>query len=188
VSSPIAHTAAGYAVYSFFRQRLPPVTVFGMSPGTVWPALAVLFCLLPDLDVLAAFVFGSFARFHNNFSHSLTICTVAPVLLALPLKALTKLNLSTSFALILTCCYSHIVIDLFTMGRGVMLFWPFSIQRFHAPVSLFVGVPWSSELTSPFYLVMAVNDLCFAAALIALVIIIKYTEKRRNQQQKIHDI
>ncbi len=178
MSSPIAHVAAGYAVYSLFRQKLPALTVPGITSNNAWAGLTAFFCLLPDLDVIAAFAFGSFERFHNNFSHSLAFCTGIPLLIAPFLTMLTRLNLSTSIVLILTCCYAHAVIDLFTMGRGLMLFWPFSLQRFHAPVALFTGVPWSSKFTSPSYLVMILNDLCFAAAVVAIVIILQNRKKR----------
>lgn len=180
MSSPIAHAAAGYAIYSAFRRKFPSGRLLGLSSGTIWPAIIVFLCLIPDLDAIIAFILGSFERFHNNLSHSLLACAVIPLLLTPLLNIFTRLSLKTSFLLILICCYSHIIIDLFTMSRGVMLFWPFSTIRIHAPISLFVGVPWSSKLTNPFYLLMAINDLCFAASLTAIVFVIRIFTKKKE--------
>jgi len=169
MSSPIAHTAIAYAVYNIFRRQLPAETVCGIPARIGWPLAVIILCMLPDLDTLVAWTFGSLERFHNNLSHSLLIGAMAPLLLAPLLRIVTKISMKTTLRLILACGFSHILIDLFTMGRGVMLFWPWTSIRFHAPISLFVGVPWSSKLTSPLYFLSAVNDLCFAVAIVALV-------------------
>ena len=171
MSSPIAHTAAAYAVYSTFRRKLPESSVLGMSHRLAWPLIVIFISLLPDLDVIAAMTIGSLEKFHNNLSHSLAICTAAAVILAPLLRLCANAPLGTGFLLSITCCYSHILIDFFTRGRGIMLFWPFTEMRYHAPVTLFIGVPWSSGLTSPLYLKMIINDLGFAAVVVGLVAI-----------------
>lgn len=179
MSSPIAHTAAAYAVYTAFRQKLPGNPVLGVPHRFAWPLIIIFLSLLPDLDVIAAMTMGGLEKFHNNLSHSLAVCILASIILAPLLNLGTKLPLKTGFLLAATCCLSHILIDLCTHGRGLMLFWPLTETRYHAPVILFTGVPWSSSLTSPLYLKMVRDDLCFAAVVVGLVELIKWLKRNK---------
>jgi len=173
MSSPIAHAAVSYAVYSIFRRKLPGEPVLGIPPRIAWPLAVLFFSLLADLDAIAGWSLGSLEKYHNNFFHSLLVCIAAALVLAVPLRIIAKAPFKTGFLLILTCCVFHVLIDLCTMGRGVMLLWPFTELRFHSPVTLFIGVPWSFGLSDPLYLLMLLNDSCFAAAVIAVVFAVR---------------
>ncbi len=54
--------------------------------------------------------------------------------------------------------------DAFTIGRGVMILWPFSIDRYASPVSLFYGVHWSDGWVSVRHLWTMVTELALLAA------------------------
>lgn len=173
MSSPIAHAAAGLAVYSIVKHRLPAGSVCGLPARLAWPGIAVAISLLPDLDVLAALVFGSMEKFHNNLTHSLLIWILATCFIAPALKVVTGISIRLGFLFTLVLCHLHILIDYFTYGRGVMLFWPVTAERFHAPITLFMGVPWADRLTSPNYLQMLLEDCFFAAIVLSVAIVIR---------------
>ena len=178
MSSPIAHAAVGYAIYSAYSHKLPAKPVIGIPPRLAWPATAVFFSLLPDLDVIAAWLSGNMERYHNNLSHSILFCTLKPAILAPVLKSLTGISIRVGFWFILTSCYLHILVDLFTQGRGLILFWPATTTRFHAPFTAFTGVPWSDSMTSPRYLQMLFEDCSFAVIVIILVAVMRRIRSR----------
>ena len=99
-------------------------------------AAGVIASVVPDLDVLAfrlgipyAAEFG-----HRGFSHSLLfalIVAVVGVSLARPLLSTPK----RSFWFLLLAVASHGILDAFTNGGlGVAFLWPFSGERFFAPI------------------------------------------------------
>ena len=51
--------------------------------------------------------------------------------------------------------------DFFTIGRGVMVFWPLSLERFASPVPLFYGLHWSDGYLSERHLITLVTELGF---------------------------
>ena len=141
--SPVAHIAMGYVVY---RASLPYVskdheTSFGSVPRLL--AIAAAFSLLPDIDAGAGIVMGDMGRFHNNATHSL----FSTFLVALGIGALAKKfrrgRFAFWFSLSLACYGLHVLMDRFSTGRGVMLFWPLSTQRYSSPFTLFYGLHWS---------------------------------------------
>ena len=69
----------------------------------------------------------------------------------------------------LLCCWSHIAMDYFTVGRGVMLFWPLSLARFDSPVKAFYGLRWSAGLWSTHHLYTFVTEILFIASLLFLL-------------------
>lgn len=173
MSSPIVHIAAGYAIYSIVRHKLPKQSIIGVPARIGWPILFACLSLLPDLDVIVAWTHGNMAKFHNNLTHSLLVWIPLSLLLAAVLKACTEISARCGFLFFLVSSYMHILVDFSTYGRGVMLFWPITTTRFHAPITIFQGVPWSDKLTSPNYLQMLLEDCFFAAIVLALVAIIR---------------
>ncbi|NIV75262.1 MAG: hypothetical protein GWN37_10615, partial [Gammaproteobacteria bacterium] len=45
-----------------------------------------------------------------------------------------------AFLLTLVCYELHVLLDYLTVGRGVMLLWPLSAERFAPPIYLFYGL------------------------------------------------
>jgi len=118
---------------------VPLAIAVGLGRGTISrPLLAagVVASMLPDLDVLA-FHFGlpySDPWSHRGFSHSLFFALVlaavgtgfARSLAATPWKTFWFLFIATA---------SHGILDAFTNGGlGIALLWPFSDERFFAPL------------------------------------------------------
>lgn len=146
--SPILHTTAGYMVYRIYRKRLPQY--FLMSDRKIPKLLlvALIFSILPDVDTAVGILSGTFGTYHNNATHSL----IVGLLVALFAGGLATLFSTYSFRMIflvaLLSYAAHILLDFFTIGRGVMALWPLSRQRFVSPLPLFYGLHWSDGVFS----------------------------------------
>jgi hypothetical protein len=79
------------------------------------------------------------------------------------------------FGLVLLCYQLHIVLDFFTVGRGVMLFWPLSVVRFSSPIKLFYGLHWSEGFISIQHIWTLLNELGFT---VLLVWAVHYLERK----------
>jgi len=136
--SPLAHALAGWAVYRG-----------GVRGGTGAPAArtvaaaAIALSLAPDLDALPGLATGNLGRYHNNMSHSVLFALAVALLVAAAAHRVGGWSFGRWFTLALTCYMLHVTMDFFTVGRGVMLAWPFSEERFQSPVKLFYGLRWS---------------------------------------------
>lgn len=186
MSSPIAHAAVGYAVYHAFRRSLPMEKVFGIPARIAWPLAAVFCSLLPDIDAVIGIPLRDLEHYHNNLTHSLLAGAFASFALAPALRWITRLRVKVGLCFALSCVFGHIVVDLLTDSRGVMLFWPFSLHRFLSPVTLFPGVPWSHPLTDPLYLQMLLYDSCFALLVILLVELVRRRAVRMVESHEKH--
>ncbi len=83
----------------------------------------------------------------------------------------------------LLCYELHVLADYLTWGRGVMLFWPFTPERFAPPVYLFYGLHWSDGLFSVRHLWTVLTELGFAAVLLAaLELRSRWNERRAGSQ------
>ncbi len=99
-------------------------------------AAGVAASVLPDADVVAfrlgipyAAEFG-----HRGASHSLVFAAVAALLAASCYRLLWS-RFRTAFLFVFVAVASHGLLDAFTNGGlGVALFWPFSLERYFAPV------------------------------------------------------
>jgi inner membrane protein len=114
--------------------------------------------ILPDLDSVAGFLFGDLGAYHNQFSHSL-FSGLAAALLAAGIARLAGSTRSAAWFWIALASYElHVLMDFFTLGRGVRLFWPLTDQRFRSPVPLFYGLRWSEGWISPYHLITIATE------------------------------
>lgn len=93
--------------------------------------------ILPDLDV-AAFQFGipyGSPYGHRGFSHSLAIAAIVALAGAFAVPVFRTAFL-TAFLFLFAAGASHGVLDAFTNGgSGIAFLWPFSAERYFAPVT-----------------------------------------------------
>lgn len=122
--------------------------------------------LAPDLDWIPDLLLGQPGRFHNGFSHSPFAALVFAVPIGLLAAATGLASARRSIALAFACYGLHVVMDYFTVTRGVMLLWPMSSDRFSPPVHLFYGVRWSDGLFSPRHVWTILTEAVFVAALL----------------------
>jgi membrane-bound metal-dependent hydrolase YbcI (DUF457 family) len=182
--SPFAHASVGYLIYRITAARQPERArrVFRKLPLLLVVSLAA--SLLPDLDAVPGVLTGDFSRFHNNWTHSLA----AGLLISLAAAAILARGLRTGFAgwfsVVLLSYEMHVIMDFFTRGRGVLLLWPFSMERFTAQVLLFAGVRWSQGLFSLLHLWTLAGELVFVLIIFLLLSLWERSKARIDQPQK----
>jgi len=133
---------------------------------------AIGISLLPDFDSFAGILFGDFARYHNNITHSLLAGLLVVVIMALLARIIAKAGFWIWFAIGFLGYSLHVLMDYFTFGgRGVVLFWPLSAERYEAPVQLCYGVRWSENLLNPVHINTFFTELVFLL-LVGMVLLI----------------
>ncbi len=175
--SPIAHLGVGYAIYQYYKTRLPeaPVRVWKLPwQLIVVPALS----LLPDLDVIPAILFKDMNRFHNNLSHSVFVAIPISLLVAGIFHRSYRSNFWLWF-LICTISYDlHIFMDALTATRGVMMLWPVTDARFASPVKIFYGLHWGLGWFSVRHFWTFLSESLFV---LVIAVAVNYFEKRKNK-------
>ena len=167
--SPIAHTAAGYAIYYLSRSRLPQMKAEKIGPLPTPLVVTAGFSLLPDLDSIVGLLTGNFGRFHNNATHSLVVGLGIALIFAAIMWWRELAGIGYWFTLALFSYGAHVLMDSATIGRGVMAFWPFTSDRYLLPFHLFYGLHWSDGWFSVRHLWTFFTETTFAAVLVAIV-------------------
>jgi inner membrane protein len=105
--------------------------------------VSALLANLPDVDFLIGWVvFGDASRLHSGFTHSLLFCLAVAAAVGLASRHAPVLP---GFWRSLALLGSHLVLDVASghifrgPGYGVMLFYPFSMDRIRTPIALFWG-------------------------------------------------
>jgi membrane-bound metal-dependent hydrolase YbcI (DUF457 family) len=174
--SPIAHLGAGYAIYRYYKARLP------RDQRRFWkfPLQLVMVAglsMLPDLDVIPAILLRDMKAYHNNFSHSLIFAIPVALLIAGIFQRIYRSNFWLWFLICLISYDLHVIMDALTAERGVMMFWPLTRDRFASPVKLFYGLQWGLGWLSIWHLWTIVTELCFAFLITGVV---KYFSRRKD--------
>lgn len=179
--SPIAHLGVGYAIYSYYKQRLP------RDPRPIWKiplqvGLIAGLSLLPDLDVIPAVIFRDMRAYHNNISHSLLVGIPVALLIA----GLFQREYRTSFWLWFVICLLsydlHVIMDAMTAERGVMMFWPLTEARFASPIKLFYGLQWGLGWFSIWHLWTIFTEGVFS---LVVIFAVRYFSKRKIHSSNI---
>lgn len=174
--SPIAHLGAGYAIYRYYKRRLPE------NRGQLWKLpfqmiIVMGLSMLPDLDIIAAIIFRDMKNYHNNFSHSLIFAVPIAFLIAGIFHRIYGSNFWLWFVICLVSYDLHVIMDSLTAERGVMMFWPLSQNRFASPIRIFYGLKWGLGWFSIWHLWTVFTESLFALVLLAVV---NYFDKRKN--------
>lgn len=175
--SPIAHLGAGYAIYHSYKQKLP------QDPRRFWrlPLQLVMIAglsMLPDLDIIPAIIFSDMKAYHNNFSHSLLLAIPVAILVAGVFHRIHRTNLWLWFLICLISYDLHVIMDVLTAERGVMIFWPLSQDRVVSPIRIFYGLQWGFGWFSIWHVWTFLTESLFVIVVIGAV---NYFEKRRNR-------
>ena len=179
--SPIAHIAAGYAIYILSRSRQPPMKdeKIGSLPT---PLLVTAgFSLLPDVDSVAGFLMGDFGRFHNNATHSLVMGLGFALIFAAMMQWRERKGFFYWLMLALLSYEAHVLMDSATISRGVMAFWPFTVNRYLLPFTLFYGLHWSDGWFSIRHIWTFLTESTFAAILITIIHLLRPQKKLSPQ-------
>lgn len=165
MASPLGHVAVASALLWVFRSRLGLVAPTQVKRAIRIGTGLIFLSLWPDADAVFGIWFRDLARYHNQFSHSLITIILAVPVLALGFKWWAQIAWRDGLLVTFVASLLHIVMDYFTYGRGVMLFWPLTVQRFQSPVLLFYGLQWSHSWRSPVHLLTLLNELLFMTVL-----------------------
>lgn len=169
--------AAGIFIYRGARD-----TVYRRTDRWYVTAAQVLFILflsqLPDLDSIAGMFSDDFGAYHNQFSHSLLTGIPIALLVAGGARLLRSERAAAWGGIALISYELHVVMDYFTVGRGVRLFWPLSGERFQSPIKLFYGLHWSEGWLSMEHVRTALTEGLFIAVVAAVWILVA---RRRNR-------
>lgn len=122
--------------------------------------VACALSFLPDLDVIAFALHVPYEAEwgHRGASHSLVFAAAlaVPVALLLRRRAPIAITLATAFVVVA----SHGLLDTLTDGGlGIALAWPFSLERFFAPVRPIPVSPIGPAFLSPRGLYVAATEL-----------------------------
>ncbi len=174
--SPIAHVAAGIAIY---RLRDGRGSSRGRRLGMLTACMGL--SLLPDLDAAVGIALGNLGRYHNNFAGSPAFGALVALVVGGIALLVRRSWARTALTLTFVCYEVHVLMDFLTVGRGVMLLWPLTTERFSPPFHLFFGLRWSDGLSSTHHLVTVATELLFAAA---LFIALRWLLQRRDQRSR----
>jgi membrane-bound metal-dependent hydrolase YbcI (DUF457 family) len=175
--SPIAHLGVGYAIYHYYKDKLPhDKHSFWKSPLQL--ILVTGFSLLPDLDIIPAIIFRDMRAYHNNISHSLIVGIPFALLVAGIFQRIYRSNFWLWFTICLISYDLHILMDTLTADRGSMLFWPVTETRFSAPLKIFYGLQWGLGWFSIWHLWTIFTESLFVVVITGAV---KHFEKRRKK-------
>ncbi|MCH8528346.1 MAG: metal-dependent hydrolase [Kiritimatiellae bacterium] len=126
--------------------------------------------MLPDLDVVPGVLTGDMHSFHNQEMHSLFAAAGFSLLAGWMAGRLRGVRFSGGvFAITFVSYFLHLLMDLFTYGRGLRLFWPLYSGRIQAPVEVFGGLRWSEGVLYAGHWVTFFEELVFATLLFLLV-------------------
>jgi len=169
--SPIAHAAMGYLLYEAYRPIMPEEASRYVGPIPRLLIGTVGLSMLADLDFLPGILLGDLSRFHNSFTNSAIFCLAVALAVGAAAWLGPRSGFKRWFTLALFSYGLHVLMDYFTIGRGVMLAWPFLLDRFDPPVKLFYGFHRSEGLLSAKHLLTLVTELAFVS-LIGLIVIL----------------
>lgn len=142
--SPIAHSSLVLLLW-------PPLRAGAHGPMAWWRRFGLLGLLLaalvaPDFDIALNLILGrsAFAT-HGEASHSLLAGAVFAAAFAVVGRLIAPISFIRLAAIGLLACWSHVLMDAATRGRGVALLWPITDDRIGLPVPLFIGVFHGAE-------------------------------------------
>ncbi|MGH8056951.1 MAG: metal-dependent hydrolase [Candidatus Entotheonellia bacterium] len=158
---PVGHTLAGCAVA---LAVIPSDTPYSWG---AW-ALCLASANLPDLDFVPGFIANKPMAYHRGPSHS-PVAGVFAALLGASLLTWTSLPWLTGAALIFLAYLSHVGLDYFTAGGGVLFGWPFTYRAWRAHRSLFPRVTLGRTRQS-FCLSLATRRVLWASLTEALLL------------------
>ena len=179
--SPIAHLGAGYALYRYYKHKLPQDQhyIYKFSLPMI---MVTGLSLLPDLDVIPAIIFRDMRAYHNNLSHSL--------LFAVPISfvvggLLNRMYRSSYWQWVWICLISydlHIIMDSLTAERGVMMFWPLTDARFVSPIKIFYGLQWGLGWFSIWHLWTIFTESVFV---LVLMLVVNHFDRRKSKPNTV---
>jgi len=159
--SPISHIAAGIIIYRSLPEKKRQkyrIKIFH------YPLLAIIILgvsLLPDMDAVIGILTGDMGSYHNQATHSIFTGIAVAIILGAVMRWWLKGSYLFWAGLLFASYATHLLMDMLTHGRGIMLLWPLTDQRFLSPILLFYGLRWSHGVWSLTHIWTVVSELAF---------------------------
>lgn len=158
--SPLAHCSLAIVAW-------PSLHAVGAPRWRRWALLALLLGALiaPDADILLDPILGRpwFAT-HGGPMHSLAAGVLFAIVFVLAARVIVPAPATRLAVIGLLAYWSHVLLDACTLGRGVMVLWPLSSERFATPVPLFYGVRHGEWGAWPLHGITLGTEAIFAGA------------------------
>lgn len=172
--SPLMHTVVGFFIYRYFvRNRKASAKFMPSGRSLGFLIVVIAFSLPPDMDAILGIWLNDFGRFHNNWSHSLFFGLIVSTTIGALASCKKKRNFLAWFSIALLCYEMHVIMDFFTVGRGVKLFWPLSQARYESPIKFFYGLHWSDGPVSLRHVLTFATEIGLILAVIGIVAFLK---------------
>jgi membrane-bound metal-dependent hydrolase YbcI (DUF457 family) len=177
--TPVGHSLCGVLIWTMLA--LPARRTLGYLwrwARRQWEGLllAVLMANLCDLDYLPGLFFGELNAWHHMYTHSIGWVVLAGVGTCLVWKGLEPATEDKCLLIVALALLSHLALDWLTRDGGppfgILLGWPFSLERTVSPIPLFPAVskPSFAEIWRASNGVPFLFDLVFFLVLIALAL------------------
>ncbi len=182
--SPIAHIAAGFAISRMYQIAKPEdqdgIVEDAHHLDFAATGIIVFASMLPDADAILGILFSDFGAYHNQFTHSLFMGLVSAVICSTLLCLLSDRKFMQTLTMILSGYWIHVLLDSMTPGRGVMLLWPWSNNRFQTGWKFFYGVHWSEGWFSLHHLLTLFTEIIFGFFIFFAIRFIDFRMKGRG--------
>lgn len=159
--SPIAHSVTGYVL-----AKLLPTKQLKLHWSKRWERILypVFVATAADLDFLPQLITGE--SFHRGLTHSLIFCLSFSAIVGAIASYFWQLSYRQIFLFTLILYGSHLFLDLFTPGRGMQLFLPFTARFFKSPVTIFPAVHHSEGLWHSSHIIPIVFESIYSMILL----------------------
>lgn len=176
--SPIGHSLIGLIFYYIFNKT------YNLFQQWKEVLLYVFFANAPDIDFIPL-LWGNINtanNWHHTYTHTIGFAIICAGIVYL-LKRKDKLKLA---AIVFLLVMTHLVIDYFTIDSrypyGVMLWWPFSNQFFHASHPIFLPLKKGTigSLISWLNLRTAASEIITFGPILALLFLLRLLQAKRQ--------
>lgn len=185
--SPIAHAAAGYAIYRLYvaGKRSKHFVQIGSLAGLI--TLTLLLSWLPDFDIIPGILLGDFDLYHNSITNSLVLGLVIASVVALLVRVWVPSQSVFWLVLVLMSYEIHVIMDYLGAESGVLLFWPLTSERFAPPIKLFYGFHHSDGWISIRHLWTFATEIVFASVVYIAVQLVSRNRRSLKAKNPYHN-
>jgi membrane-bound metal-dependent hydrolase YbcI (DUF457 family) len=156
---------------------IAPMVLRQLPPGATPATKLVLFggilfgTVAADLDIALGYARNKNGfHVHGEFTHSLAAAMVFAVGFAGLAAMATSVGRGRALLAGFLAYSSHLLMDYLNHGRGIMLFWPVTSERFASPIRIFYGVRHSDLTDLSQHAITLSTELIFAAGVLVLAL------------------
>lgn len=158
--SPIAHAVSGYVLAKVLPQQ-QKLKWRKKRDEIFYP---VFIATVADIDFIPQLITGE--NYHRGLTHSLIFTIGFSAIASSIASYFWKLSYKQLFWFTFIIYSSHLLLDLFTGGRGIKLLLPFTDSFFKAPVEIFPGIKYSQGLWHSSHIYAITFELLYSVLLL----------------------